>query len=185
MDKLVISIVGAAAVALTSKLMHMIFLSGRSLSANSYVSRFFRHLVTAVNNFTSGWLQQSRKYKFAAYPCMLISMGLTSFGIYWLVPLMDETGSFWSKAKYIAILMFAGVMFSLLLSLGSLLSLYLLGAYLSAVKERRKSGGVTPEEKGKKESSPPARVPPAQPPPAEEKKAESDTGKPPEAAGEG
>lgn len=185
MDKLVISIVGAAAVALTSKLMHMIFLSGKTLSANSYVSRFFRHLVTAVNNFTSGWLQQSRKYKFAAYPCMVISMGLTSFGIYWLVPLMDETGSFWSKAKYIAILMFSGVMFSLLLSLGSLLSLYLLGAYLSAVKERRKNGGGASGEKGKREEAPPTRVPPTLSPPAGEEKAESDTSKAPDEAARG
>lgn len=127
---LAVSIAGAIAVAITARLMYMFFLSGRRITNASFIGRIVNALWSSLVNFAEGWRGQSLKYKFIAYPCMLIAMGLTSLLIYWLAPIVSDSAGFWNTLRYCVLIVLVGVSASVIGAFLLIYLLYLLGALI-------------------------------------------------------
>lgn len=127
---LAVSIAGAIAVAITARLMYMFFLSGKRITNASFIGRIVNALWSSLVNFAEGWRGQSLKYKFIAYPCMLIAMGLTSLLIYWLAPIVSDSAGFWNTLRYCVLIVLAGVSASVIGAFLLIYLIYLLGALI-------------------------------------------------------
>ncbi len=109
MIALAISISGALAVAITARLMYLLFLGGKTISNATFIGRIVARLWTALVNFADGWREQNFGYKIIAYPCMLISIGLVSLLIYWFIPVISNSAGLWDIIRYCALIIFVGV----------------------------------------------------------------------------
>ena len=137
-------IAGAAAVAITAKLMYVLFLGGKTISNAGFIGKAVGTLRTALVAFANGWSEQSFRYKLVAYPSMLASMGLTSLVIYSLIPVISDAAGFWDKFRYCLLIVLAGVPASTLGAFVIMYGIHLLKAV--AIAWWRGGGSSKPDE---------------------------------------
>ncbi len=150
---LAVSIAGAIAVAITARLMYMFFLSGKRITNASFIGRIVTALWASLQNFAEGWRGQSLKYKFIAYPCMLLSMGLTSLLIYWLTPIVSEAAGFWNTLRYCVLIILVGVSASVIGAFLLIYLIFLLGALIHEWWTKQPDQETMPNEETKKEEA--------------------------------
>ena len=148
-----ISISAAIAIAITARLMYLLYLNGKTISSVSFTGRAVALLRASLFEFTDGWRERKWGYLFIAYPSMLAAMGLTSLGIYAIIPILGHSAGFWDQFRYCVLIILASVPLCLL---GAFIIIY--GVYLLKVMLRtwwrRKDSASLPDNA------------PAQPPPS-------------------
>ena len=120
-----ISITAAITIAITARLMYLLYLNGKTISSVSITGRAVALLRTALFEFAEGWRDQKWSYLFIAYPSMLFAMGLTSLGIYAIIPVLGHSAGFWDVFRYCLLIVLASVPICLF---GAFLIIY--GIYL-------------------------------------------------------
>lgn len=121
---LAISIAAAITVAVTAKLMHLIFLSGKTISNASLTGRLLAKTEAARQAFVAGWRAQNWRYLLITYPCLLVTMGAVSLLLYWMMPALGNHQSFADMFRYCLMVFGVGVSASLVLSLILVLLVY-------------------------------------------------------------
>lgn len=142
---LAISLAAAVTVAVTAKLLYLMFLSGKRLTGASMFGRLVSSVEPAARAFAQGWREQSWRYLFIAYPSMLITMGLVSLFLYWLMPALDKADTLGDKLRYCFLVFGVGVSASLVLSLFLILLVYFIISLVGAWW-RRDDAGTAPAE---------------------------------------
>lgn len=127
-----ITIAAAVTIAVTARLMYLFFLSGRTLTNATFFGRLVSRTEAARRAFVRGWREQSWRYRLIAYPSMLLSMGLVSLLLNWLMLGLDITPTFSDKLRYCLLVFGVGVTASLLLSLLIILGVFFVIALIGA-----------------------------------------------------
>lgn len=129
---LAISIAAAITVAVTAKLLYLMFLSGKKLTRANMFGRLMSSVEPAGRAFVQGWREQNWRYLFIAYPSMLATMGLVSLVLYWFMPALDRADTFGDKLRYCLLVFGVGVSASLTLSLVLILLVYFIISLVGA-----------------------------------------------------
>lgn len=146
-----IYIAAIVTITVTAKLMHLAFLSGKTLSNATLFGRFVSRIDPARQAFVNGWKTHSWRYLFIAYPSMAISMALVSLVLKWMMPTLDSVQDLGDKARFCLLVFGVGVPASITLAFVLILLVYFL---ISLWQEWRMPDGD--DGAGKKEKSPDA-----------------------------
>ena len=128
----VISITAAITVAVTARLIHLLFLSGKTITNASFFGRFVSRTETARQAFTDGWRQKTWRYLVIAYPCILASIGLASLFVYWMMPTLGNRDGFGDMVRYSLLVFGVGVSTSLLLTFVLIFLVYFVACLVKA-----------------------------------------------------
>lgn len=143
------SIAGAVTVAVTARLMYLVFLGGRSIREATLTGRFVGAFRAAALRFANAWGEQRWGYKLVAYPCMVLTMGAVSALMYWLMPLMEGSPGAWNAIKYCALIFLAGVPASIAGAFFMIFAVYFAAesftAWIEGKRGRRTGDGAPPE----------------------------------------
>ena len=143
-----ITIAAIVTAAVTFKLMYLIFLSGKTITNATLFGRFVSRIDPARRAFVTGWRTQNWRYIFIAYPSMIVTTSLVSTLLYWMMPVLDNSGSFSDKLRYCLMIFGVGVSVSLTVSLILILLVYfvisLVDGWWNTVREE-KSDAQEPE----------------------------------------
>lgn len=113
---LYVTIAAAITIAVTAKLMYLIFLSGRTITNATLFGRLIARIDPARRAFVAGWRSQSWRYQCKVWPCMLLSMGLVSLLLKWMMPAMENAQTFSDKIRYCLLVFGIGMPTSITLS---------------------------------------------------------------------
>ena len=155
---LAISIAAAVTVAVTAKLAHILFLSGKTVTNATFFGRFVARTEMARRAFADGWRRQTLRYHLVAYPCILVGMGLVSLLLYWMMPALGNRDTYTDMLRYCLLVFAVGISASLVLILILMLLVYfvvcLIGAWWNPEGE---------PANGRADAAPPT-TPPSPPP---------------------
>lgn len=121
-----ISIAAAVTVAVTARLVHIFFLSGRVITGAGLFGRFVAATERARQAFADGWRGQTWRYRLVAYPCILASVGSVSLILYSALKLLGKFDSFWDVLLFCFFVFGFGVSLSLLLTFALIFGVYFL-----------------------------------------------------------
>lgn len=121
-----IAIAAGITVAVTGKLIYLLFLSGKTLSNATFFGRLVSRIEPARQAFVAGWKEQSGRYQFIAYSCIILTMALVSMLLYWLMPALDKVDDFGDKLRYCLLVFGVGVSTSLTMSFILIMLVYFL-----------------------------------------------------------
>lgn len=119
-----VTIAAAITIAVTAKLMYLIFLSGKTITNATLFGRLIARIDPARRAFVSGWRKQDWRYQGKAWPCMLISMGLVSLLLKWMMPAMENAQTVGDKLRYCLLVFGIGVSASITLSFFLIMLVY-------------------------------------------------------------
>jgi hypothetical protein len=119
-----ISIAAAVTVAVTGKLIYLLFLSGRTLSSATLFGRLVSRIEPARRAFVSGWKTQNARYQVIAYASIIVTMACVSILLYWLMPALDRADSFGDKLRFCLLVFSVGVSSSLVGSFTLMMLVY-------------------------------------------------------------
>ena len=158
---LTISIAAGITVAVTGKLIYLLFLSGQTLTNASLFGRLVSRIEPARQAFVAGWRRQDARYQVIAYACIIVTMAFVSIMLYWLMPALDRTDSFGDKVRFCLLVLGVGVSSSLTMSFLMIMGVYyaisVVNGWLGRDSSREK-----PEEPASP-AQPAAPVPPGDP----------------------
>lgn len=127
-----ISIAAAITVAVTAKLVHIFFLSGKTITNATFFGRVVSRTELARRAFVDGWRNQRLRYLFVAYPCILVSMGLVSLFLYWMMPALGNRDTFSDMLRYCLLVFSVGISASVVLTFALIMFVYLCITWLKA-----------------------------------------------------
>ncbi|MDR0361416.1 MAG: hypothetical protein LBJ46_01830 [Planctomycetota bacterium] len=137
-----ISIAGAITVAVTVRLMYLLFLGGRRINEATAVGRFMDVLRPTAADFAKGWSEQGWRYRLTAYPCLVLTLAGVSALMYWLMPMMQTSLGVWDVVKYCLLIFFVGTAACLAVALILIFGIYFLreviGQWWTGRKEKRR-----------------------------------------------
>lgn len=127
---LYIVIAAAVTIAVTAKFMHLVFLSGKTITNHTFFGRLVSRIEPARRAFVDGWRRRSWRYLFVAWPCMLFSMALVSLLLKWMMPALDNAQTFGDKIRYSLLVFSVGVSASLSLAFVLVMLAYYCGTVI-------------------------------------------------------
>lgn len=126
-----VSIAAAVTVAVTGKLIYLLFLSGKTLTNATLFGRLVSRIEPARQAFAAGWRTQNGRYQFIAYSSIIVSMAVVSMLLYWLMPALDRTDSLGDKVRFCLLVLSVGVSTSLTLSFLLIMLIYFMISVVS------------------------------------------------------
>jgi hypothetical protein len=152
---LTVSIAAAVTVAVTARMVHLLFLSGKTITGAGIFGRFVARTEQARVDFVDGWRGQGWTYRLIAYPCILASVGVVSLMLYWMLPPLGKFDSLGDVVRYCLLLFGVGVSSSLVAAFILIFAAYFARSVLVAWWQAREDGNAGERA----EASPPPAAP--------------------------
>ena len=142
---LYITIAAAVTVAVTAKLMYLLFLSGRTITNATLFGRVVSRIEPARQAFVRGWRKRGFRYQLVAYPCMLASIGLVSLFLRWMMPALENTQNVSDKIRYCLLVFGIGVSATLTIAFLLIMLMYFLASLVEGLWRPGATGTVLDE----------------------------------------